>query len=65
MDIVPVTCGQSVLLRASGFDSTPGQGILALTCTERSCPTAPADLDGDGDVDLDDFALIQREIDDP
>lgn len=65
MEMVPVTCGQSVLLRVGGFDSAQARGILALTCTERSCPTASADLNGDGDVDLNDFALFQREIDGP
>ena len=62
---VPVTCGQSVLLRVGWGFGFLGSGTLSLTCTEEACPVSSADLNGDGVVDLRDYRLFQLEFGQP
>ncbi len=57
---VPVTCGEPILIRVGSFSVYTGTGILTLSFEGDPCGDARGDLDGDGDLDLGDYAMLAR-----
>lgn len=52
---MPVTQGQSLIIRIGGHFGTSGQGTMILTCDEVTCP---ADLNRSGEVDIQDLLAL-------
>jgi len=57
---LPVTQGQAIRIRVGGLNGAQGNGVITLSC-EASEPLCPADLNGDGVVNVSDLLILLGE----
>lgn len=55
---VSAVAGETYLIRIGGHNGATGEGTLTIDCEIDPTPTCPADLNGDGVVDVSDMLLL-------